>query len=368
MWRLVAAASAAPAAAAATAAAAAAATAATAAALAHPLAGDLFFASCNLPECSTLSLDLFELSNQSITDLYDFPFDSFEDGFVADNALVGTELIMSLQYDARPQQGFLLTVDLADKTIAPTGFNSTMCFNLWVVAADPDTIICLAVEPKCDGGSQCSEVHHISRSTHKDTHVSSFLPDYAPFTVSTLDTKRNLIYSTFAPLNGGGDNVLLTLDAATGKVRNQTSFPYNLAFIELEYDAETDKVYAVTEDGATGTTFFGTVDVEAATATPLSSKAYFNTTYWNQFNTISTVAPEIGVFFSTAFHYAVPGPPPSEPILHLIGNSLATGEIVYDEIVANPFCEIAWLPTPRKGAATAAAAAAAAAAASSQQQ
>jgi hypothetical protein len=346
MWQLLAAT---------TTAAAASAAAAAASFRAHPLAGDLFFASCNLPECSTLSLDLFELSNQSITDLYDFPFDSFEDGFVADNALVGTELIMSLQYDGKPQQGYLLTVDLADKTVSPTGFNSTMCFNLWVAAADPDTVICLAVQPKCDGGSQCSEVHHISRSTRKDTRISSFLPDYAPYTVSTFDTKRNLIYSTFAPLNGGGDNVLLTLDASTGKVRNQTSFPYNLAFIELEYDPQTDLVYAVTEDGATGTTFFGTVDVETATATPLSSKAFFNTTYWNQFNTISTVAPEIGVFFSTAFHYEVPGPPPSEPVLHLVGNSLATGEVVYDEVVANPFCEIAWLPTPKrsnKGAAS----------------
>jgi hypothetical protein len=65
-----------------------------------------------------------------------------------------------------------------------------------------------------------------------------------------------------------------------------------------------------------------------------------------RFNTISTIAPEIGVFFSTAFHYGIPPPTPSDPILHLIGNSLQTGEIVYDVIVQNPFCEIAWLPPP----------------------
>ena len=53
----------------------------------------------------------------------------------------------------------------------------------------------------------------------------------------------------------------------------------------------------------------------------------------------------MGVFFSTAFHYAIPGPPPSDPILHLIGNSLATGELVYDAVVSNPFCEILWLPS-----------------------
>jgi len=33
-------------------------------------------------------------------------------------------------------------------------------------------------------------------------------------------------------------------------------------------------------------------------------------------------------------------------VLHLVGASLATGEIVYDEVVANPFCEIVWTPLP----------------------
>lgn len=62
----------------------------------------------------------------------------------------------------------------------------------------------------------------------------------------------------------------------------------------------------------------------------------------NQLNTISTIAPEIGTLFFTAFHYAIPGPPPSDPILHLVGASLATGEITYDEVVQNPFDEIVW--------------------------
>jgi hypothetical protein len=245
------------------------------------LAGDLFFATCNLPECSTLALALYSLAGENGTDIFDFPFDSFEDGYVADNIVVGNELIMSLQYDGRPQQGYLLSFDLAKKTIT-SGFNSTMCFNLWLSPTDPDTIYCLAVEPTCDGGSQCSEIHHISRSTHKDTLVSSFLPNYAPYTVSALDTKRNLIYSTFAPLNGGGNSLLLTINPDTGAVLNQTSFPYNVAFIELEYDSVTDKLYAVTQDGVKGETYFGTVDPTTATGTPLGPKAVFNTTYWNQ--------------------------------------------------------------------------------------
>ena len=62
-------------------------------------------------------------------------------------------------------------------------------------------------------------------------------------------------------------------------------------------------------------------------------------------NTISTLSDELGVFFSTAFHYEVPGPPPSDPILYLIANSLDTGELVYVQEVANPFYEILWLPS-----------------------
>ena len=100
-------------------------------------------------------------------------------------------------------------------------------------------------------------------------------------------------------------------------------------------------MFAVVED--TRGAFFGTVEPSTGAATPLSNASFFNTTYWNQFTTISTIAPEIGVFFSTAFHYGVPQPP-SDPILHLIGNSLTTGAIVYDATVQNPFCEIIWLP------------------------
>jgi hypothetical protein len=65
-----------------------------------------------------------------------------------------------------------------------------------------------------------------------------------------------------------------------------------------------------------------------------------------EFNTISTLSDELGVLFSTAFHYAIPSPP-GDPILHLIGNNITTGELVYDAVVANPFCEILWLPGSR---------------------
>ena len=49
--------------------------------------------------------------------------------------------------------------------------------------------------------------------------------------------------------------------------------------------------------------------------------------------TPASLSPISGTLFFTAFHYLVPSPP-SDPVLHLVGASLATGAIIYDEVVA----------------------------------
>jgi len=302
--------------------------------------GELIYATCNLPQCSTLEFASFNLSTQQRTDLFDFPFDSFEDGYVADSLIIGGQLlVMSLQYDAQPSQGYLVTFNLTSGQLVD-GFNSSQCFSVYSNPADPDQLYCLALEAACDGGQQCTELRHISRSARTDTLIASFLPNFAPYTVSCFDSKRALIYSTFGPLTSG-TNVIAAINPQTGVVEQSVVFPSSTAYIELEYDGVSDTVYAVVED--TRGAFFGTVEPSTGVATPVSNASFFNTTYWNQFNTISTIAPELGVFFSTAFHYGVPQPP-SDPILHLVGNSLATGAIVYDAVVQNPFCEILWLP------------------------
>jgi hypothetical protein len=310
-----------------------------------PLAGDLFFATCNLPECSTLELSLYDLATQSISKLYDFPFDDFEDGYVADSFVIpgSRQVVISLQYDSKPEQGFLLTFDVASKKIVD-GFNSSQCFNMWLDPSDTlqDRILCLSLQAKCDGGSQCTELRHLSRSAHTDTLISSFLPNFAPYTVSCLDIKKGLIYSTFGPLLSG-HNVFAAIDPKTGKVLSQPTFPISTAYIELEYDSINDLTYGVVEDS--DGVFVATIDPASGVAKPVSNAAQLNTTMWNQFNSISTIAPEIGTFFFTAFHYEVPGPPPSDPILHLIGANLTTGSLNFDQIVQNPFCEILWIPS-----------------------
>jgi hypothetical protein len=258
---------------------------------AAPLRGELVYLTCNLPACSTLAVALYDLEHASSTTLFDYPQGSFEDGYVADNILVGDELIISLQYDSKPAQGFLSSLNLTSRTLMGS-FDASQCFSMWLDPANSDTILCLALEANCAGGSQCTELRHISRSTKEDKLVASFLPDFAPYTVSCFDTKKNVIYSTFGPLTSG-HNVLATIDPQTGKVLAQPTFPISTAYIELEYDRVTDKIYGVVEDAQDGA-FVGTVDPASGAATPISAKAALNTTMWNQFNTISTIAPEIG--------------------------------------------------------------------------
>ncbi len=134
-------------------------------------------------------------------------------------------------------------------------------------------------------------------------------------------------------------------------VQRSVPFPPSLAFLELEYSAQRGgKLFAVVQND--GVAYAGTVDPATAKATPLGPKAYFNCSFppatggfFNQFNTISTLSEADGLLFTTAFHYEVPGPPPSDPILYVLGNDLTTGELVYQREVRNPFCEILWLPT-----------------------
>ena len=283
------------------------------------LEGDLFYAACNLPSCNTLTFDAWALGTNTSQTLYSFPNGEFEDGYVADSVLIGSTVVISLQYDSLPDQGYLVEFDLNTNSVVK-GYNTSQCFSIWADPADAsgDALLCLALEPKCDGGAQCTEFRRISRSNGSDVLVSSFLPNYAPYTVSCLDSKRGLIYASFGPLSGGPGNIIAAIDQRTGALVSNASFPLDIAYIEFEYDPVTDRVYSVVESPQG--TFFGTVDPATGVATPLSDHAFFNTTYWNQWNTISTIAPQIGVFFSTAFHYAVPNPP-SDPILHVRGQA-----------------------------------------------
>jgi len=345
------------------------------------VSGSLFYATCDLAAgCDTLEFASLDLATLAKTDLFDFPLDSYDDAFVADNVLIDGEVTISLNYDSDPDRGYLAVFDIATRKLV-SGRNSSSCFALWQSPANPSALLCLNLVAKafCPPGTdtQCTLLKSIDRASGAETLIAAIQPGMAPFTVEALDPATGMIYACFAPVNGGGDFVLVSLDAATGAVRHTAPFPYTTAFIELEYSPKTEKLYAVVQDsaGAQPLVFAGTVDPATAQGTPLGPKSYFNASFppatggfFNQFNTISTLSDEQGVFFSTAFHYENQGPPPSDPVLcvrtrsalsfplftspppffslppplpprcrHLIANSLVDGELVYDAIVPNPF-------------------------------
>ena len=328
------------------------------------LPGDLFYGTCNLPACSTLEFAAFNLSTQASTDLFDFPTDEFEDGYVADDVLIqsggSTEVVISLQYDNATSRGYLATFDLARRALVG-GVQSPFCFALYLDPAQPagstDSLLCLSLgaPAPCGATTQCTYVSRVSRTTGAVTQLSVIMPDYCPFTVDALDPVQGVIFSTFEECSGAGGPLIATIDARTGAVKSMAHFAYTLAFIEFEYRAKDGRIYAVVQDSSNAAqpvAYLGTVDPATATPTPLGPAAYYNVSFppatggfINQFNTISTISEDAGAFFFTAFHYAIPGPPPSDPILHLIGSDLTTGALVYDAVVANPFCEILWVPS-----------------------
>jgi hypothetical protein len=284
-----------------------------------PLAGHLFYGTCDLPSCDTLEFAALDLATQAKTDLFDFPLDSFEDAYVADDVLIGTEVTISLNWDKDPAWGYLAVFDLTTNKLV-SGRNSSACFALWENPAQPATsLLCLslvAAQPACPRAttSQCTLLLAIDRATGKETLVASLMPNFAPFTVETLDAPKGLIYATFELLDGGLPQ-LVTIDARTGSVRHTAAFQPTLAFIELEHSAKTGKVYAVVQDtGAAGrpVVYAGTVDPATAVARPLGPKAFFNASF----------PPATGGFFNRAWvpgAHARPSPPPTHthpPRLH----------------------------------------------------
>jgi hypothetical protein len=282
-----------------------------------------------------LELDAWNLSTNTSNVLYEFPNDYLESGYVEGSTIVNNTWYLSLQYDSDEKQGVLVTYDIAHKKLLST-FNTTFCYGLWANPLVKGEMLCLALD-LLPNGTQATFLHKIELASHKDTIVGTYLPGYAPYTVDALDVKRGIIVNSAAPLNGGGDNVLNLIDITTGKQIGVTSYPEYRAFIELDYDVVSGDVYSVVDDivNTDRVTYFGTVDIATAAGTPVGNA---NFSYFGQLNTISTVAPEIGTFFSTAFHYVQP----TEPVLYLVGNDLRTGAFNYMSVIRNPFCDIEW--------------------------
>lgn len=259
------------------------------------LSGSLFYGTCDLPSCDTLEFASLDLATLAKTDLFDFPLDSYDDAYVADDVLIGNEVTISLNWDSHPDWGYLAVFDLPSRKLV-SGRNSSSCFALWQDPSNEGALLCLNLVAKefCPPGTdtQCTLYKSIDRATGAETLIAAIQPGMAPFTVEALDPATGMIYACFAPVNGGGDFVLVSIDAKTGAVAHTAPFPYTLAFIELEFSAKTGKLYAVVQDSAGGKplVYAGTVDPATAVGTPLGRQSYFNASF----------PPATGGFFNRA--------------------------------------------------------------------
>ena len=249
------------------------------------LSGELFYATCDYAQgCDTLEFASLDLATMAKTDLFDFPLGSYDDAFVADDTLIENEVTISLNWDSHPDWGYLAVFDLPTRKLV-SGRNSSSCYALYQDPTRPSALLCLNLVAKayCPPGTdtQCTLLKSIDRASGAETLIAAIQPGMAPFTVEALDLATGLLYACFAPVNGGADFVLVSIDVATGEVKHTAPFPYTRAFIELEYSQKTEKLYAVVEDSSSGKplVYAGTVDPATATGTPLGPSSFFNASF-----------------------------------------------------------------------------------------
>ena len=295
-----------------------------------PAASTLLFSSCTLPACTDSQLRSFDLASGR-SSLVALAPPGLADFFESNTLYVPAEraAIMSMQHYA-DFSGALVVVDVVAKRVA-AAFNASRCVS---IALDPqdasrDTVACLSVDlgGACGGaGVQCLELRHFSRSRGADTLVAAFARQDMPFQFATFDSVRGVLVASFEPVSGAGNSTLVELDLHSGAIVRERQYPFSLSFASIEFDTASGRVFCVGEDDARGESFFGVLDLEAATAAPLS---VFNST-WVQYSSASALDAAGGLYFMTAFSTE----------LHLLGLRLADGAIVFDRVVENPFVDL----------------------------
>lgn len=368
------------------------------------LPGDIAYITFAAGGAYQLELALWDLDYNTSTVLNTYPPDEYESGYVAGTTILSDQRtwILSLQYDSDPTKGLMIEYDLATNKTTNL-FNDSFCFGIWEDAHDKthDSLLCLSLVacPGKRGCSQETQLHRLSRSTGKDTLIADgIMKDFGPYQVNTYDPERGIIYAAFASLGSAADeaehlvryrpgfrtdgkvrgptprgpgrasrgndafaslplpsslrtedglrtysfnNTLLAINATTGQVISTAKFEDQVAYLQLDWDTENNKMLSVVQvvypTNGTASSYLSTVDGSTGqwTALPQSPDFY---PYYGQLNTISTVSPSIHSFFFTAFHYLTP----TDPVLYLIGMDTRTGALSYNSTVRNPFCDIEW--------------------------
>jgi len=183
----------------------------------------------------------------------------------------------------------------------------------------------------------------INRLTGAESTVGRFAVGLEEDIAVTYDAKRGVIWAVLQN-DATNANSLVGFNVSAGApLPDPAPVAYDKIFYAMQWDAALDEIVAVASTYDAGAqawnTAFGTIAPATAAFAPIGpvngSFAYFR-----QFNDIDAVVPELGVFFLTCFDWVLP-----DTTLYIVGVSTATGAIVYQEPVRNPFIDISYVAT-----------------------
>ena len=315
-------------------AAAAASTAAStafAAAASAPPSPTLLYSTCSPPgACTSFEVRSFDTATRKSAPFATLPpnlADFWFSNSIFDDA--AGEALLSLQHPT-DFSGALVSLDTSSRRVA-SAFNASRCVSIHLDPADAtrDTVACVSVlvGGACGAGVECLELRHLSRSSGADALVAAFARGDMPVDVGTFDAKRGVILATFEPVDGGGNATLVHIDPHSGRRVREVDYAFTFSVISMQYDAARARVLCVAEDIASSEVFFGELDPDTATATPIRA---LNESAWAEFSPASALAPRAGLYYMAAFS--------SE--LHLLGLRLSDGAVAYDAVVEQPFTNL----------------------------
>lgn len=290
----------------------------------------LLYSTCSPPgACTSFSVRSFDTASRASAPVVALP-PGLADFWFSNSALVGEDIaLLSLQHPS-DFSGALVAVNVSSRSVL-SSFNVSRCVSIHLDPMDAtrDTVACVSVlvGGACGAGVECLELRHISRSTGADTLVSSFAKGDMPIDVGTFDARRGVILASFEPVDGGGNASLVQIDPHTGRRVRQVDYAFTLSVISMQFDAAGGRVLCVAEDIARNEVFFGELDPDTATATPIHT---LNISEWKEYSPASALAPRAGLYFMAAF----------SDELHLLGLRLSDGAIAYDAVVEQPFTNL----------------------------
>lgn len=319
-------------------------------------------------------LALVNLTTANKEVLIDFANMSYESLFFQNVAYDWNRqvLLISLQYDANITDGLLLEYDLGARKVQSI-VNTTYCWFVAVDAQDDNSLLCLTEKPfysppgrtpaaplSAEARARKLRKRHgaktaprkagqrparvtdeeqegyfvrIDRTTGASTYVSTWIDNAVSDNEAvTYDRAAGIIYAQMA--DDSDATYLVALTVTDGSVAAKTPLPGSLILFAFEHDRVSGLNYGVLANysGSTWGTYFARLDLPSAAFTPIGPSTTFDA--WTQLNAVTTLAPEVGLFFLTGFK--------ADGSMWLLGVDLSTGALAGSMEVVNPFVDIHW--------------------------